>query len=126
MSNWRPRADEAVCLMELSAAFCRARGLLPAHDHLILAYVEAVQAVHAANVERRPWDIHDLTGFVIEKMVIRIELGIEDDFAFGKHEFAEQAFFREQVERVVNGGSRQHRKAALHLGPYLVGRRVVS
>jgi hypothetical protein len=67
----------------------------------------------------------DLAGLFVHEMMMITCVRVEDDAALGEHELPQQPLLYEQVERVVNGGSRYVRESLPDAGPDLVGRRVI-
>src|SRR5689334_20832577 len=84
---------------------------LAAHHDLVFAHVEARELGDACNIERVPRNVVDGPRRLVDEVVVALQVGVEDDFAFAQRELENQALFDEQVERVVDGRARQHRKA---------------
>ena len=50
-----------------------------AKDDLVLRDVEAPQALDVLHLERLPGDVVDRAGRVVDEVVVRVDLGVEDD-----------------------------------------------
>src|SRR5437763_17209427 len=86
---------------------------LAAQNDLILADVDAREPVHARDRELLPRDVADRAAILVDEVVVRIDLRIEDDATLSEDQLAEQPLRDEEVQRVVDGGARDHREAAL-------------
>jgi len=55
-------------------------GVTPAaKDDLVLGDVEAPQALDVLHLERLPVDVVDRAGRLVDEVVVRVDLGVEDD-----------------------------------------------
>jgi len=83
-----------------------------AQDHLKLLDVEPSDPVDARHVEGIPREIVNLAGLGVDEVMVASQVRIEDHPALFEGVLSKQAPLDEEVERVVHGRARQHRKAA--------------
>src|SRR5687767_11176036 len=96
-----------------------------AHDHHVFVDVVFAKVVDVADLDLFPVDVVNGAGLLVDEVMVRLELRIEND-AFGvEMKGAEDPFLDEQIEGVVNGGAGDRRETGGHLAPDTVGGGVI-
>src|SRR4051812_32734009 len=97
--------------------------LLPsAHHYLVVVNVVPAERLDVANLHFVPRDVVDAARLLVDEVMVRLGLRIEDDAVVGEVERLEETFLDEEVQRVVDRGAGDVREAPLDALPDQIGR----
>lgn len=121
-----PDADDKRARERASSSVGPARGFFgPTNQYdLVVADGEIAQALDPTHLESVPRHVVNASRGLVDEVVVALHLRIENDAPTGERQLPEQTLGHEQVQRVVDGRSREHGYALSGAGENLFSRGV--